>query len=36
MDEDGDTLANGVYLYKIVVKAGDNTEDVIQKLAIVR
>ena len=35
-DEDGDNLANGVYLYKVVVTSGDNTEDVIQKLAIVR
>ena len=35
-DEDGDLLANGVYLYKVIMKAGDKTEDVTQKLAIVR
>jgi hypothetical protein len=35
-DEDGDDLANGVYLYKVIISAGDKTEDVIQKLAIVR
>lgn len=35
-DEDGDNLANGVYLYKVILTAGDTTEDVIQKLAIVR
>ena len=35
-DEDGDNLANGVYLYKVILTAGDKTEDMIQKLAIVR
>ncbi len=35
-DEDGDRLANGVYLYKVIMKAGDKTESVTQKLAIVR
>ena len=35
-DEDGDVLANGVYLYKVIMKAGDKTEDVTQKLAIVK
>jgi len=35
-DEDGDLLANGVYLYKVIMKAGDKTEDITQKLAIVR
>jgi len=35
-DEDGDIIANGVYLYKVILTAGDKTEDVIQKLAIVR
>jgi len=35
-DEDGDQLANGVYLYKVIMKAGDKTEAVTQKLAIVR
>lgn len=35
-DEDGDVLGNGVYLYKVIMKADDKTEDVIQKLAIVK
>jgi flagellar hook assembly protein FlgD len=35
-DQDGDTPANGVYLYKVILTAGDKTEDVIQKLAIIR
>jgi len=35
-DEDGDQLANGVYLYKVIMKIGDKTEAVTQKLAIVR
>ena len=35
-DEDGDIIANGVYLYKVILTAEDKTEDVIQKLAIVR
>jgi len=35
-DEDGDVPANGVYLYKMILTAGEKTEDVIQKLAIVR
>ncbi|MGB5287879.1 MAG: FlgD immunoglobulin-like domain containing protein, partial [Ignavibacteriaceae bacterium] len=35
-DQDGDVLANGVYLYKVIMKAGDKTEDVTQKLAIVK
>jgi len=35
-DEDGDIIANGVYLYKVILTAGGKTEDVIQKLAIVR
>lgn len=35
-DEDGDLLANGVYLYKIIMQAGDKTEDITQKLAIVK
>ena len=35
-DQDGDVPANGVYLYKVIMTAGDKTEDVIQKLAIVR
>jgi len=35
-DEDGDQLANGVYLYKVIMKAGDKSEAVTQKLAIIR
>lgn len=35
-DEDGDIVGNGVYLYKIILTAGEKTQDIIQKLAIVR
>jgi len=35
-DEDGDILANGVYFYKVIMKDGDKSEEVTQKLAIVR
>jgi hypothetical protein len=35
-DEDGDVLANGVYLYKVIMKAGEKAEEVTQKLAIVK
>jgi Peptidase family C25/Interleukin-like EMT inducer/CARDB len=35
-DEDGDILANGVYLYKVIMKAGEKAEEVTQKLAIVK
>ncbi|MDP4174585.1 MAG: C25 family cysteine peptidase [Bacteroidota bacterium] len=35
-DQDGDILANGVYLYKIVMRKGDKTDSYIQKFAIVR
>lgn len=35
-DEDGDVLANGVYLYKVIMKDGDKSEEVTQKLAIVK
>jgi flagellar hook assembly protein FlgD len=35
-DEDGDLLANGVYLYKVIMNAGDKSEEVTQKLAIVK
>ncbi len=35
-DEDGDLLANGVYLYSAVMKKGDKSEKIIQKLAIIR
>jgi len=32
-DQDGDIIANGVYLYKIIYKSGDVVKSVIQKLA---
>jgi hypothetical protein len=35
-DQDGDLIANGVYLYKIIVKKNDKTDSVIQKLAVLR
>ncbi len=35
-DEDGDLIANGVYLYRIYAKSGDETFKVTQKLAVVR
>lgn len=35
-DEDGDIVGNGVYIYKVILTAGSETHDVIQKLAIVR
>ena len=35
-DSQGDHLANGVYFYKMIMKKGDKTENVTQKLAIIR
>lgn len=35
-DQDGNNLANGVYLYKIIVRDRDHAQEVIQKMAIVR
>jgi flagellar hook assembly protein FlgD len=35
-DEDGDPIGNGVYLYKVIMSAGDLTQDVTQKLAIIK
>jgi len=35
-DEDGDEIANGVYLYKLSLKKGDKTKSITQKLAILR
>lgn len=35
-DEDGDLVASGVYLYRLVMKRGDKVERVTEKLAIVR
>jgi len=35
-DQDGDDIANGVYLYKVIAKFNDETKAVTQKLARVR
>ncbi len=35
-DEDGDLVANGVYLYKVITKLSNKTYSDIQKLAVVR
>ncbi len=35
-DEDGDLIANGVYLYKVVTRKGEKTVTYTQKLAVVR
>ncbi len=35
-DEDGDVIANGTYLYKMIMKNADKTESVTQKLVIVK
>jgi flagellar hook assembly protein FlgD len=35
-DEDGDILGNGVYFYKVIMKTGSKSEEVTQKLAIVK
>lgn len=35
-DEDGDLVASGVYLYRLVMKRGDKVERITEKLAIVR
>jgi len=35
-DEDGDPIGNGVYLYKVIMQAGDISQNVTQKLAIVK
>ncbi|MEW6196864.1 MAG: C25 family cysteine peptidase [Bacteroidota bacterium] len=35
-DEDGDLIANGVYLYKVILKKGNETVTTTQKLAVVR
>ncbi|MGD8778528.1 MAG: C25 family cysteine peptidase [Ignavibacteria bacterium] len=35
-DEDGHLAGNGVYFYKVIMKDGEKTEDITQKLAIVR
>lgn len=35
-DEDGSNLANGVYLYKVIIRDKDHSDSVIQKLAVVK
>jgi hypothetical protein len=35
-DQDGDLIANGVYLYKVIAKLGDKTEHITEKLAKIR
>ncbi|MEI7812397.1 MAG: C25 family cysteine peptidase [Ignavibacteria bacterium] len=35
-DEDGDLLANGTYIYKVISKKAGKTESFIQKLSIIR
>ncbi len=35
-DEDGDLLANGVYIYKVIMYANGKTQEITQKLAVVR
>lgn len=35
-DEDGDEIANGVYIYKMSLKKGEKTKSITQKLAILR
>ena len=35
-DQDGDQLANGVYLYKVIAKKNGKSESITQKLAIVK
>jgi flagellar hook assembly protein FlgD len=35
-DDDGDRIANGVYLYKIILKTGKEQKEVIEKLVVLR
>jgi len=35
-DNDGETMANGIYLYKLILEGSGKTETAIQKLAILR
>ena len=35
-DEDGDLIANGTYLYKVIMKKDGTNQDVTQKLSVVR
>lgn len=36
LDEDRDRLANGVYFYRLKVRAGDRTTEIVEKLAVLR
>ena len=36
LDDDGDRLANGVYLYKIKIQKGERSKEVLQKLVVLR
>jgi hypothetical protein len=35
-DDDGDQLANGVYLYKVILKTSEEQKEVIEKLVVLR
>jgi hypothetical protein len=35
-DKDGDFIANGVYLYKIIIKDGNETQEVIEKMVLLK
>jgi flagellar hook assembly protein FlgD len=35
-DNDGETIANGIYLYKLILEGNGKTETSIQKLAILK
>ncbi|MFZ2322772.1 MAG: C25 family cysteine peptidase [Ignavibacteriaceae bacterium] len=35
-DEEGDAVASGVYLYKVILKKSNETKSIIQKLAVIR
>ncbi len=35
-DEDGNTIANGVYIYKVIIRKGDKVQTAVQKLAILK
>ncbi len=36
LDDDGDPLSNGVYLYKLIARNGDDQREVLEKLVIMR
>ncbi len=35
-DNDGDMVANGTYIYKLIIKGSGETQSIVQKLAVVR